>query len=101
VIKVNHITGRQIAAARALANISQADLASAARISVPTLARMEASEGPAPGFFNNVQAVKTALEKTGVDFTNGDALGVRLRKGPMGDPSASIPVEKLTSQNDE
>jgi transcriptional regulator with XRE-family HTH domain len=59
-------TGRQIAAARALAGISQADLSSKARISVPTLKRMEASAGPAAGLQNNVEAVVRALEDYGV-----------------------------------
>lgn len=75
------ITGRQIAAARALAGISQAELAKAASISIPTLGRMEASEGAAVGMRNNITSVRRALEAAGVEFTNGDAPGVRLRKG--------------------
>jgi transcriptional regulator with XRE-family HTH domain len=75
-------TGRQIAAGRTLAGISQADLAMAASVSVPTLRRMEASEGPASGLTNNVAAVRRALESAGVIFVaeNGDGPGVRLRK---------------------
>lgn len=73
-------TGRQIAAARALIGMAQADLAAAARVSVPTLRRMEASEGPAAGMTNNVEAVRRALEAAGVDFIpeNGGGAGVRL-----------------------
>ncbi|MFG1341366.1 helix-turn-helix domain-containing protein [Xanthobacter autotrophicus] len=76
-----HPTGRQIAAARTLAGISQADLAAAAQISVPTLRRMEASEGPASGMANNVAAVMHALEAAGVLFIeqNGNGPGVRLK----------------------
>jgi transcriptional regulator with XRE-family HTH domain len=76
------LTGRQIAAGRTLAGISQADLAIAASVSVPTLRRMEASEGPASGLTNNVAAVRRALESAGVIFVaeNGDGPGVRLRK---------------------
>ena len=37
------ITGRQIAAARVLLGISQTELASAAKLSVPTVRRMEGS----------------------------------------------------------
>ncbi|MEO5375750.1 MAG: transcriptional regulator [Alphaproteobacteria bacterium] len=79
----NQVTGRQIAAGRALAGISQSDLATAARVSVPTLRRMEASEGQAAGFANNVAAVRRALEDAGVEFIpeNGGGPGVRLRKG--------------------
>ena len=78
-----HPTGRQIAAGRALAGISQSELAEAARVSIPTLRRMEASEGPASGMANNVTAVMRALEAVGVIFVpeNGEGPGVRLRKG--------------------
>lgn len=75
-------TGRQIAAGRTLIGMAQADLAFAAKISVPTLRRMEASEGPAAGMANNVEAVRRALEAAGVEFIaeNGGGAGVRLRK---------------------
>ena len=78
----NKLIGRQIAAARALAGIDQATLATAANISVPTLRRMEASEGEAVGMANNIAAVRRALEASGVIFIaqNGDGPGVRLRK---------------------
>ncbi|ABS68657.1 helix-turn-helix domain-containing protein [Xanthobacter versatilis] len=78
------LTGRQIAAARALVGLPQAEVAARANISVPTLKRMEASEGPAAGLANNVAAVMHALEAAGVIFVaeNGEGPGVRLRKGP-------------------
>jgi len=77
------LTGRQIAAARAIVGLSQAEVAARANISVPTLKRMEASEGPAAGLANNVAAVMRALEAAGVIFVaeNGEGPGVRLRKG--------------------
>lgn len=77
----DQITGRQIAAGRVLAGIAQADLAAAASVSVPTLRRMEASEGPASGMKNNVDAVRRALENFGVVFVaeNGGGVGVRLK----------------------
>lgn len=76
------VTGRQIAAARALVGLAQGDLAEAARISVPTLRRMEASEGPAVGMANNVDAIRRALEAAGVEFIpeNGGGAGVRLKE---------------------
>ncbi|MER9936505.1 transcriptional regulator [Mesorhizobium sp. M0088] len=78
----NQITGRQIAAARALAGIGQADLAASSSVSIPTLRRMEASAGAAAGLPNNVAAVRRALEAAGVIFVaeNGEGPGVRLRK---------------------
>lgn len=77
------ITGRQIAAGRVLIGMSQGELAEAGNISVPTLRRMEASGGPAPGMANNVGAVRRALEAAGVQFIpeNGSGVGVRLRRG--------------------
>lgn len=74
-----HITGRQIAAARTFAGMSQDELAKRANVSVPTLRRMEASEGAAAALPNNVAAVRSALESAGVEFTNGGQPGVRLK----------------------
>jgi hypothetical protein len=62
---------------------------------------MEAKFGEAVGLINNIAAVRSVLEKAGIEFTNGDEPGVRLRKTPRVDPAASIPVENLTSENDE
>jgi transcriptional regulator with XRE-family HTH domain len=76
----NQISGRQIAAARTLLGMGQSELAVAARISVPTLRRMESSEGEASGYTNNVEAVRRALEAAGIEFTNGGEPGVKLKK---------------------
>jgi len=75
------ITGRQIAAARSLIGITQRELADASSISIPTLKRMEASEGEASGMKNNVAAVVQALLDQGIVFIpeNGGGYGVRLR----------------------
>jgi hypothetical protein len=91
VIKLHQITGRQIAAALGLAKIGQAELAKAANVSVPTLGRMIASEGPASGMANNVAAVRSALEAAGVIFVdeNGEGPGVRLRKTAHGASAAA------------
>lgn len=74
-----HITGRQIAAARALLGIAQTDLAASANVSIATLRRMEGADGVAPGMVNNVAAVVAALEAAGVEFLNCREIGVRLR----------------------
>ena len=81
----NRLTGRQIAAARTLVGLSQTELAASSKISVPTLRRMESSDGPASGYANNADAVRRALEAAGVEFTNGDQPGVRLKRArPLG-----------------
>lgn len=75
-------TGRQIAAARTLLGMTQPELAERSKVSVPTVKRMEGSDGPAVGMANNVEAVCRALETAGVEFIpeNGGGAGVRLRK---------------------
>lgn len=94
------ILGCQIAAARALLRLEQTDLAKAANISVPTLRRMEASEGAAAGMANNVAAVRIALEAAGAQFIseNGGGAGVRLKKRTN---TASMPLDDLNASNDE
>jgi transcriptional regulator with XRE-family HTH domain len=98
------MTGRQIAAGRALARMEQAELAKAANISVPTLRRMEASDGPVRGMPNNVAAIRSALEAAGVIFVdeNGEGPGVRLKKVRQ-DTAAptTIPLDELNAENDE
>ncbi|MGZ2429557.1 helix-turn-helix domain-containing protein [Rhizobium redzepovicii] len=71
----NHITGRQLAAARALLGIGQVELAQRANVSAPTLRRMEDSEGAAKGMKNNVASVVAALEAAGVTFIDGEYAG--------------------------
>lgn len=80
--EIDHIWGRQIAAARALLGMGQGELAAAANVSIPTLRRMEASEGLATGMANNVAAVRRALEAAGIVFIpeNGGGAGVRMSK---------------------
>lgn len=77
----NQITGRQIAAARVLLGMGQAELAALANISTPTLRRMEASVGAIAAIQNNLRAVCSALEGAGISFMNeeGRAVGVKLR----------------------
>ena len=79
------LTAAQIRAARALIEWTQPDLAEAAKLSVPTIRRMESERGPAASTLANVDAVRRALEGAGVVFLEpgknltGGA-GVRLRK---------------------
>jgi transcriptional regulator with XRE-family HTH domain len=66
------LTGRQIAAARTLVGMTQPELAERANISTPTLKRIEAAVGPAPGYPNNLAAIRAALEAAGVRFREID-----------------------------
>ena len=74
------VSTRQIKAARSLLGWSQEKLAAAARVSIPTVKRLEAVDGLLGGRAETVYKLRTALEKAGIEFTNGEASGVRLRK---------------------
>lgn len=73
---------RQVKAARALLGWSQQHLASAADVSVPTVKRLEAADGPLGGRLETTKKLRAALEKAGVEFIdeNGGGPGVRLSK---------------------
>jgi predicted transcriptional regulator len=73
---------RQIKAARALLAWSQERLAAAADVSIPTIKRLEAQDGPLGGRSETGSKIRFALESAGVEFLeeNGGGAGVRLRK---------------------
>jgi predicted transcriptional regulator len=73
---------RQIKAARALLAWSQEQLASAADVSIPTIKRLEAQDGPLGGRSETGNNIRRALESAGVEFIeeNGGGLGVRLKR---------------------
>ena len=73
---------RQVKAARALLGWSQEELARAAEVSIPTIKRLEASEGQLGGRSETSDKIREALQKAGVVFIdeNGGGAGVRLRK---------------------
>jgi transcriptional regulator with XRE-family HTH domain len=73
------ITSSQIRAARHLANLSQTDVAAATGLSLPTIRRAE-SEREVSVSTDAIAAIRAALESAGIEFTNGDRPGVRLRK---------------------
>jgi predicted transcriptional regulator len=81
-LSILKVSIRQVKAARALLAWSQEDLASAADVSVPTVKRLEAADGPLGGRAKTTQKLQAALERGGVEFIdeNGGGLGVRLRK---------------------
>jgi DNA-binding XRE family transcriptional regulator len=73
---------RQIKAARALLDWSQEQLAAAAVVSIPTIKRLEANDGPLGGRGQTVEKILKSMEAAGVEFIdeNGGGPGVRLRK---------------------
>jgi len=74
------ITKQQSKAARALLDLKQAEFATLAEISISTMRDFETGKRtPHP---NNLEAIKAAYEKAGIEFIpeNGGGAGVRLRK---------------------
>jgi predicted transcriptional regulator len=74
------ITSEQVRAARALIRWEQRDLAETSKVSLPSIKRLETTPGPLAAQARTVEALRAALEAAGVEFTNGDQPGVRLRK---------------------
>jgi transcriptional regulator with XRE-family HTH domain len=81
-VSTTNITAAQIRAARHLAGLSQADIAEATGLSLPTIKRAE-SDREVSVSGEAVAAIRRALESAGVIFVaeNGEGPGVRLRKG--------------------
>jgi transcriptional regulator with XRE-family HTH domain len=79
------ITAAQLRAARALASLDQRGLAARAGLSVPTIQRMEASEGVIRGNVDSLTKLVGALEAAGVELiaegaaSAGGGRGARLR----------------------
>lgn len=75
------MTGNQLRAARSLIGWSQAQVAQATGLSVPTIKRAE-GQGAVAASADATAAIRAALEAAGVVFIpeNGGGAGVRLRK---------------------
>jgi predicted transcriptional regulator len=61
---------------------SQEDLARKAEVSIPTIKRLEASDGPLGGRGETTNKIVRAIVSAGVEFIdeNGGGAGVRLRE---------------------
>ena len=91
------ITAAQLRAARALASLDQRALAEVAGLSVPTIQRMEASDGVVRGNVDSLTKLVSALENAGVEFIRegasslGGGRGVRLREATVAAPPIVAP----------
>ena len=80
------ITSAQIRAARALLGMDQRTLAEKAGLSLPTIQRMEASDGQVRGVVDSLVKLVDALEAAGVELigenspSSGGGRGVRFRE---------------------
>jgi predicted transcriptional regulator len=75
------ITAAQMRAARALAGIDQKTLAERAGVSLPTIQRMEASDGQVRGVVDTLVKVIQALEQSGVEVIGEDQASERGGRG--------------------
>ena len=80
------ITSGQLKAARALLGIDQRDVAAMSSLSVPTIQRMEASDGVIRGNVDSLMKLIKALDDAGIALIGDDAAsaaggrGVRLKE---------------------
>jgi transcriptional regulator with XRE-family HTH domain len=80
------ITANQMRAARALLGIDQRQLAELSGVSLPTIQRMEASDGTVRGVIDTLTKVVAALDAAGVELigesmaSTGRGRGVRLKE---------------------
>jgi transcriptional regulator with XRE-family HTH domain len=83
------ITAGQLRAARGLLGIDQKDLAEMSGVSLPTIQRMEASDGTVRGMVDTLTKVVEALQTAGIELigdyarSDGSGRGVRLRQPAM------------------
>jgi transcriptional regulator with XRE-family HTH domain len=82
----NMITGAQMRAARALLEIDQRQLAERSGLSLPTIQRMEASDGVIRGNVDSLMKLVDALTAAGIELigegavSHGGGRGVRLKR---------------------
>jgi transcriptional regulator with XRE-family HTH domain len=82
------ITAAQLRAARALLGIDQRELAKLSGLSLPTIQRMEASDGVIRGNVDSLMKLVAALDSGGIELIADQATsssggrGVRLKRPP-------------------
>jgi transcriptional regulator with XRE-family HTH domain len=75
------ITAAQLRAARALIGIDQRQLAELADLSVPTIQRMEASDGVIRGNVDSLMKLIGALDKAGIELIGEGAASAGVGRG--------------------
>jgi transcriptional regulator with XRE-family HTH domain len=94
------ITPAQMRAARALLGIDQRTLAELSGVSLPTIQRMEASDGHVRGVVDTLMKVVEALDTAGIELigengaSSGSGRGVRLKQ--TASQRTAAPVDKPT-----
>jgi transcriptional regulator with XRE-family HTH domain len=75
------LTAAQLRAARALLGMDQRALAEASGLSLPTIQRMEASEGVVRGNVDSLMKLIGALETAGIELINTGVVSERGGRG--------------------
>ena len=80
--------------ARAALGLGVRELATAAKVSIDTVARFERGDELKE---RTIDALQRALEAAGVEFTNGDQPGVRLSRGAAARSAKAAAVSKSSA----
>ncbi|MGH6923655.1 MAG: helix-turn-helix domain-containing protein [Propylenella sp.] len=75
------ITAAQLRAARALAGLDQRRIAELAGLSVPTIQRMEASDGVVRGNVDSLMKLIAAIDAAGIELIGEGAVSQRGGRG--------------------
>jgi transcriptional regulator with XRE-family HTH domain len=75
------ITAAQMRAARALLGIDQRQLAELSGVSLPTIQRMEASDGNVRGVIDTLTKIVAAFDATGVELIGDDVKSIGHGRG--------------------
>lgn len=75
------ITGAQLRAARALLGIDQKALAEISGVSLPTIQRMETSEGNVRGNIDTLNKVVSGLDGAGIELISENAKSLSTGRG--------------------
>ena len=82
------ITAAQLRAARAMLHMDQRKLAKLSDLSLPTIQRMEASDGVIRGNVDSLMKLVAALDASGIELisdnatSSGGGRGIRLKRPP-------------------
>jgi predicted transcriptional regulator len=88
------ITAGQMRAARALLGIDQRQLAELSGVSLPTIQRMEASDGVVRCVVDTLIKVIEALDRAGVALIADNAVSAEGGRGVRLKPPATVPAER-------
>lgn len=101
------ITSQQMRASRALLGFDQRQLAALAGLSLPTIQRMESSDGQVRGVVDTLVKVIAALENSGIELIGENApsigigRGVRLRETVANKPATKVGSIMFDQQKSE